>query len=125
IHLNSEDAWVFFREVVPTAVVSNLLSRFRVNGAVAVADSNVRVVQHVSGAVVIPHPADYRPLEVFAGRHLTGASAKLGPHTAYGTAALGSFAGNIRSFRLKRGYTATFARNENGTGFSRNYVAQD
>src|SRR5690606_573280 len=40
-------------------------------------------------------------------------------------ASLGPFAANIRSFTLKRGYTATFASNENGTGTSRNFVAQD
>ena len=33
--------------------------------------------------------------------------------------------GGIRSFRLKRGYMATIAQHENGTGISRNYVAQD
>ncbi len=125
IHLDSEDSWVFFHQVAPSAVVSNLLSRFRVNGAVAAVDSNVRVVQHVAGAVVIPHPAGYRPLQVFTGTHLAGNSMELGTYTAYGNAALGPFADKIRSFILKRGYTATFAQNENGTGISRNFVAQD
>jgi hypothetical protein len=125
IHLNSEDSWIFFHAVTPSSVVSNLLPRIRVNGAVAAVDANIRVVQHVAGAVVIPHPADYRPLEVFTGRHLGGASARLQTYTAYGNATLGAFAANIRSFRLKRGYTATFAANENGTGASRNFVAQD
>lgn len=125
IHLDSEDAWIFFHNVTPSSVVANLLSRIRVNGAVATADSNVRVVQHVNGAVVIPHPAGFQPLTVHTGRHLTGDSAKLSAYTAYNNAALGVFADNIRSFRLKRGYTATFAANENGTGSSRNFVAQD
>ena len=31
----------------------------------------------------------------------------------------------ISSFKLKRGYMATLAQNENGTGLSRTYVAQD
>lgn len=125
IHLNSEDSWVFFHNVVPSAVVSNLLSRVRVNGAVAALDTNVRVVQHVAGAVVIPYAAAYQPLEVFTGAHLTGSSRKLAPYTAYGDGSLGVFSNNIRSFVLKRGYTATFAQNDNGTGVSRNFVAQD
>ena len=125
IHLNSEDSWVFFHNVTPSAVVTTLLPRIRVNGAAAAVDSNVRVVQHVAGAVVIPHPASFQPLQVFTGAHLSGASMKCSPHTAYGNAALGSFGDNIRSFILKRGYTATLAQNENGTGVSRNYVAQD
>ncbi|QJE97925.1 LamG-like jellyroll fold domain-containing protein [Luteolibacter luteus] len=125
IHLNSEDSWVFFHNVTPSAVISSLLSRIRVNGAVAVADSNVRVVQHVAGAVVIPYTAAYQPLRVFTGAHLTGSSRGLGPYTAYGDGSLGVFSNNVRSFVLKRGYTATFAQNENGTGISRNFVAQD
>ncbi len=125
IHLNSEDSWIFFHNVTPSAVVSNLLSRIRVNGAAAVSGANVRVVQHVNGSVIVPHPSNYQPLTVFSGPHLTGTSTKLSQYTAYGNAALGTFAGNISSFTLKRGYTATFAQNENGTGFSRNYVAQD
>ncbi|MEK7951422.1 LamG-like jellyroll fold domain-containing protein [Luteolibacter sp. Y139] len=125
IHLNSEDSWVFFQNVSPTTVVSTLLSRLRVNGATAVADTNVRVVQYVNGAVVVAQGAAFKPLEVFTGTQMTGASAKLSTYTEYNNQALGVFADNVRSFVLKRGYTATFAENENGTGASRNFVAQD
>lgn len=38
---------------------------------------------------------------------------------------LGDFNNNIRSFRLKRGYRATFANNDNGTGYSRVFTATD
>ena len=109
LHLNSENSWVFFHNVTPATVNSTLLSRVRVNGAVAVTDSNVRVVQHVAGTVVIPQPASFQPLEVFTGTHLTGPSKKLSPYAAYNGATLGMFGDNIRSFVLKRGFTATFA----------------
>src|SRR5688572_13409860 len=46
IHLNSPDAWFFLPSIVPSQVVSTLLARIRVSGAVAVVDSNVRVVQY-------------------------------------------------------------------------------
>ncbi|MCW1925801.1 glycosyl hydrolase [Luteolibacter arcticus] len=125
IHLNSEDSWVFFPNIAPATVVSNLVSRVRVNGATAVADTNVRVVQYVNGAVVIPQPPGFRPLEVFTGTQMTGTAAKLATYTGYNNAGLGIFADKIRSFILKRGYTATFAANEDGTVSSRNFVAQD
>jgi hypothetical protein len=124
IHLNSENSWLFLHQIQPSVVASTFLSRLRVNGAVAVLDTNVRVVEHLGGAVVIPQPASFQPLQVFTGTHLTGASKKLTPYTAYNDTTLGLFSDNIRSFVLKRGYTATFAQNENGTG-SINYVAQD
>ena len=125
IHLNSTDSWVFLTGVSPSSTVATLISRFRVNGATAVVDTNVRVVQYVNGSVVIPQPPTYQPLRVFTGRHLGGTSRNLGLYSDNFNVGLGSFADNIRSFVLKRGYTATFAANENGTGASANYVAQD
>lgn len=125
INLSSADAWVVMANVVPSQVVSTFLSRIQVNGAAAVVDSNVRVVQHGMGAVVIPQGPAFAPMEVFDGKYFTGASRSLRCYVAYNDALLGSFKTAISSFRLKRGYTATVAQNENGTGISRNYVAQD
>ena len=125
IHLNSENSFLFLHRIVPSAVASTYLARVRISGAAAVLDSNVRVVEHVAGTVVIPQPSSFQPLQVFTGTHLTGASKKLGPYTAYNGATLGAFGDRIRSFILKRGYTATFAHNQHGSGTSVNYVAQD
>jgi hypothetical protein len=125
IHLNSPDAWLLMTGIAPSQVAATFLSRVRVNGANAVLDSNVRVVQHAQGAVVIPQAPDFSPLEVFDGRHFTGPSKKLDSYVAYNSALLGSMSSNVASFKLKRGYMVTFAQEENGTGISRNYVAQD
>ncbi len=46
-------------------------------------------------------------------------------YVKYDDASLGTMKGAIRSFLLKRGYMATVAQEENGTGLSVNYVAQD
>ncbi len=125
IHLNSPDAWLLMTELAPSQVASTFLSRVRVNGANAVLDSNVRVAQYAQGAVVIPQAPNFSPLEVFDGRFFTGSSRRLNSYVEYESASLGTMATAIGSFKLKRGYTATFAQQENGTGISRNYVAQD
>jgi hypothetical protein len=126
INLNSADAWLFLPGVKPTVVVSTYLSQVRVSGVLAVADSNVRVVQHGAiGTVVIPHASTFQPLQVFSGPNFTGTAASLGQHTYYKGTGLGAMNANISSFKLKRGYMATLAQNESGTGLSRNYVAQD
>jgi hypothetical protein len=125
IDLNSPDAWLLLSGISPSQVASTFLGRVRVNGATAVRDGNVRVVQYARGTVVIPQRPDFSPLEVFDGRYFTGRSARLKSFIAYDDARLGSMASAIGSFRLKRGYTATFAAEKDGTGFSRNYVAQD
>jgi len=125
IHLNSPDAWLRLDAISPSTANSTFLGRVRVNGANAVLNSNVRVVQYAQGAVIIPQAQDFAPLEVFEGRHFTGRSRKLDQFVKYDVAQLGLFATNIASFKLKRGYQVTFATSENGVSSSRNYVAQD
>lgn len=124
-HLDSPDAWVFFRGIRPSIVAGQYLAQIQVKGAVAVLDQNVRVVQYAAGAVIIPHSPRFEPLEVFSGRHLTGHSTKLDLYTYNNATTLGSVPEGIRSFRLRRGYMATVAQNEDGSGISQNYVAQD
>jgi hypothetical protein len=125
IHLNSQDAWFFLHSIKPSVVKSTYLSQVRVNGAAAVDNSNVRVVQYVSGTVIIPHSPTYRPLEVCSGFHYTGSSLLPEQYTLYQGTALGQLNKQISSFRLKRGYMVTMAQNENGLGLSRVYIAQD
>lgn len=125
IHLNSPDAWLFLTNIAPSRVVSTFLSRVRVNGAAAVLDSNVRVVQYEMGAVVIPHGPDFSPMEVFDGRSFTGPSKQLRLYTYYNDTNLGALKTAISSFKLKRGYMATVAEQANGAGASKVYIAQD
>ncbi|MEJ5259474.1 MAG: glycosyl hydrolase [Anaerohalosphaeraceae bacterium] len=126
VHLNSADAWLFFRSLKPSAVnTSTYLNQIRVNGAAAVLNTNIRIVQYEAGTVVIPHSSSYQALQVFSNVNFTGSSVNLGNYTYYRSTQLGAMNNNIRSFRLKRGYMATFAANDNGTGPSRVYVAKD
>lgn len=125
IHLNSPDAWLFLREIRPFTVNGSFLGKIRVNGANASTSTNVRVVQHGMGTVVIPQGPAFTPLSIHSERRFGGNTMSLPLHTYHNNSNLGSLAGNVRSFRLKRGYMATMARNENGTGPSRVFIAQD
>jgi hypothetical protein len=126
INLNSSDSWFFLEQIQPATVSSTYLGQIYVNGAAAVLNSNVRVVQYVSGAVVIPHTPSYTPLQIYGGYFFGGTSQSLGLYTYYkGAASLSTLNNAVSSFKLKRGYTATFAQNEDGTGLSKTYVAQD
>ena len=112
IHLNSPEAWLFLTDIPPLTVnTSAYLSQIRVNGSAAVLNTNVRVVQYVQGTVVIPHSTSYQPLQAFSGVHFTGSSMNFSLYTYYRTAQLGTFNDAISSFKLKRGYMATFANN--------------
>ena len=125
INLNSEDSYCFLMEIAPSAANSSYIDQFKVNGVNAELDTNVRIVQYGQGCIIIPQSSTYKPVQVFTGDTFTGDSQYLSQYTEYGTSQLGTFANNISSFILKRGYMVTFAQNEDGTGHSKNYVAAD
>jgi len=125
INLNSSNAWFFLPNFRPSVVSASYLSQVKVNGATAAAGSNCRVDQYLSGAVIIPQAPSFTPLQVFSGPNFLGISTNFGIYTYCTNAALGPLWWNISSFILKRGYSATFAQNADGTGASKVYVAQD
>ncbi len=125
INLNSVDSFFFLEGIKPSVANSTYLSQIKVGGANAVLNTNVRVVEYAAGAVVIPQSSTFQPLQVFTEDNFQGSSAYLNQYTQYDTTSLGAMANEISSFILKRGYTATFAQTIYGTGYSKNYVAQD
>lgn len=125
VNLNSPDAWLVMSSFSPSQTVSTFLPRVRINGSAAALGQNVRVVQYGNGAVVIPHASTFTPMEIFSERGFGGASKALKTYTYYNNSNLGSLRSAVRSFRLKRGYMATIAQQENGMGASKVYIAQD
>jgi hypothetical protein len=123
-NFDSPDAWLFIDGIAPSKVISTYLNRILVYYEKAVVDGNVRVVPYGNGTVIIPHGPAYAAMSVFSERSLSGQSQELKCHVAYGDSKHVLLA-SIRSFRLKHGYMATIATNADGTGISRNYVAQD
>jgi autotransporter-associated beta strand protein len=124
INLNSSNAWLVIPNIRPS-VSAGYLSQVFVNGAAAVAGGNCRVDEYVMGTIIIPQSPSFAPLQIFSGPNFTGASTNLGLYNYYATTALGALNGNIHSFKLKRGYMATFAQNADGTGASKVFIAQD
>jgi hypothetical protein len=125
INLNSSDAWFLLTSLRPAVVSATYLGQVHVNGAAAVSGVNVRIVPYAMGTVIVPHAPTFTPLQIFTGPNFLGASAPLGLYNYYTNTTLGAMFRNIGSFRLKRGYMATFAQNANGTGASKVFVAQD
>ncbi len=136
IDLNSEGAWLYFDNVKPSVVLSTYLSQIKVNGVAAENESNIRIRNYKIGTLIIPHSPTYQPLEVFDGTGFSGSSIKMSTFTFYRSevidddasisfpvVTLDAFSDNISSFKLKRGYMATFAQSSDGTGYSRVFVA--
>lgn len=123
LDLLSDDAWLFFPSIKPSVFDSLHLGKIKVKGAAAVPDQNVRLEPYLRGCVLIAHPSTYQPLEIFSQTDFAGTAMKLGLYTYHRAAQLGSLDNATRSFKLKRGYMATVAQNEDGTGRSRVWVA--
>ncbi len=125
INLNSPDSFFALLNIRPSIAVASYLSQVRVNGAAAMPDTNCRVVEYGLGSIVLPQAPSFQPLQAFSEPHFTGTSATYSQNVYYKGASLGALNATISSFKLKRGYVATFAQNESGSGISKCYVAQD
>ena len=125
VNITHADGVVIFDAVKPSTIMSSYLSKIKINGVAAVNDENCRIGLYRNGTIVYPHVnSKYNPLTVYTQKNFAGEMQNnYLPFTFH--RALGDFADNIRSFKLKRGYMVTMACNTDGTGYSRVFIAQD
>lgn len=121
VALNHTDAWLVFKEIKPSEVVENYLGQVKVNGAPFREGINGRIAIYAHGTVLIPHSPSFSPLTVFTAANFEGQQRSFELHTHHRQ--LDEFNNAIRSFKLKRGYQATFASNADGSGYSRVFIA--
>ena len=124
INFTNDSAWLILDDVLPSVAIASHLSYIFVNGQPAVNSVNVRVTNYLQGCVILPHSPTYEALSVFKDEAFTGDEMKCIPLKYYKITDLGSFDNTVSSFKLKKGYMATFAQNENGTGYSKVYIAE-
>ncbi len=120
INIKSDDSWVIFDNVRPSDVIGNYLQYIKINGENAVNGTNCRVAIYLQGTVVYPYsPSDIAMYgysgEMYSGDEYTfkaGANKDMGDAT-----------NELNSFILKRGYMVCLSTNNDGSGYSRVYVA--
>lgn len=124
VNITHPDGWLFFDSLKPSEVIAKCANNILINGEAFSNNINARVVIYGNGAVVMPHGNTYYPLTVYTEKDFGGESRnQFIPGTYY--TSLGAFDNSIRSFKLKRGYMATFANNSDGSGYSRVFIASD
>lgn len=121
VSLNYEDAWLFFDNIKPSEVLAKYSSGIRINGEPLNAGANGRIAIYAQGSVIMPFGYYFKPLTVYTEEGCTGSSMELPIHIYHNN--LGEFDDVIQSFRLKRGYMATFANSQDGSGYSRVFIA--
>ncbi|MDB5143657.1 MAG: hypothetical protein JWQ66_2370 [Mucilaginibacter sp.] len=135
VDLTSEEAWLFFDNMIPSTVLEKYSRSILINGKPfqAGVGGNGRIAIYKQGAVIIAQPDGYQPLEAFTERNFGGTGVKYALYSYYTNKLTADMpAGlilplvqdnSIRSFKLKRGYMATFANEPDGMGYSRVFVA--
>lgn len=135
VDIVSEDAGLFFDNVSPQDVIDKYSSAVTVKGAAMVPDENCRISIYKQGTLVMAHPVGYMPLEAFEEADFTGKTSKYETGFFYTNAPANEVSADlcrgleqdndIRSFKLKRGYMATFATEPDGLGYSRVFIANE
>ena len=120
LDLAHEDAWVIFDNLRPSDVIGNYLSSLKINGEAAKNGTNCRVAIYLQGAVVYPYTPNDIALYGYSGEMFTGDEYQL---KAGANSDMGEATNELNSFILKRGYMVCFSTNNDGSGYSRVYVA--
>jgi hypothetical protein len=137
IDIVSGEAWLFFDNMKPSEVMDRYSASIKINGVGMnpYETANCRIVVYKQGAVVIPHPAGYQPLETFSGANFVGDTQKHTVDQYYTNSPVSDIPegrveglehdNSIRSFKLKRGYMVTLANETDGMGYSRVFIADE
>lgn len=127
INFTSGIGWVRTTSYDASTISTNNLGQLKVNGNAAVYQTNLRLDHYyLTGCVIRANLASASPLTVYDGINKLGNSAGITVNTIHiGNAIAGSMNNKIKSFVLKKGFMATVAINEDGTGKSKNYIASE
>ena len=122
----TDHAVVIFDNVKPSKLLS-YLGFVRINGEVAVNNTNCQVKIYSQGSIILPYSADIKPLTVYSEKNFGGTAVNdFGLENSGGfmnTLTEAKLNNKIRSFKLKRGYMVTFATKSGGYGYNRCFVA--
>ena len=123
INLLDAASWVYFMKDNPDELLENP-EKFWVDDQPGTINQNLRINQYYqAGSLVRKKDVQYKPLTI---RGSGGNSAALEEVVVYkGGGIPGGLNNGVSSFTLKRGYMATFAIQENGTGKSKVYIASE
>lgn len=128
INITGEDAWIYFHSLSPQQVIDRYTKQISIDGVTSIPASNCRITEYYDGAVLIPHRSSIKALYLYSGANLTGVS-KYFRVSYSNSSVMGNIGANgtnkAASFILKKGYMATITQNQNGTGATKVYIAED
>lgn len=126
IDLQDAHSWVKLPGVGPVATNSDLLAQMTSHGEPLTLKEDVDIDQYYyEGSLIRLRDDSFQPLTLYKEEGLSGDSFGVGSFEIYSDEQLGEFNNQASSFRLERGYVATMAIFQNGTGKSAVYIASE
>jgi len=125
INFVGQGAFLFFHSLTPQQVIDKYAAQITLDGVAAIVSSNMRVAEYYGGTVVIPQQASFKAMYLYSGANLTGVSKYFRVSYSTGTNIGANNTNKAASMLLKKGYMATIAQNQDGTGPSKVYIAED
>ncbi|WP_242085566.1 glycosyl hydrolase [Aestuariivivens sediminis] len=127
IDFTSDMGWIRTLNKNPQSILNDHIGQITVNGAAANYQTNLRLDNYYAiGTVIRGNNLSSDALTIFDDAYLTGQSANLSIGDVHNGVSLPNHMENkMESFLLKKGFMATFAVTEDGTGKSKNYIASE
>jgi len=122
-NFNSSNSSLALKNNSPINSYENI-EYFYVSGNPSFFNDNIKIDNYYSGALIRPLDSSFTPMKLFSEENLAGNSINIGQYEIFtGENIPENFNNSINSFTLERGYMATLATNDDGTGKSKVFIA--
>ena len=127
VHINSNESWIRFYNLDPSSAFYYYHDNIFYNDQQLSYPEDIRFDNYYNeGSIVRINSDEFSNLTVFSENSLSGESANIGNNTVFeGESIPNNLNNDISSFKLNKGYMATFAENEDGTGKSKVFIASE
>jgi hypothetical protein len=126
-HINSNESWIRFYNLDPSSAFYYYHDNIFYDDQQLSYPENIRFDNYYNdGSVVRINSEEFSNLAVFSENNFEGQSANIINNTVFkGGSIPNNLNDDVSSFKLKKGYMATFAENEDGTGKSKVFIASE
>ena len=127
VHFNSNESWIRFYNLDPSSAFYYYHDNIFYEDQQLSYPENIRFDNYYNdGSIVRINSDEFSNLRVFSENSLSGESANISNNTVFqGESIPNNLNNNVSSFKLNKGYMATFAENEDGTGKSKVFIASE
>ena len=127
VNFNSNESWIRFYNLDPSSAFYYYHDNIFYNDQQLSYPEDIRFDNYYNeGSIVRINSDEFSNLTVFSENSLSGESANISNNTVFeGESIPNNLNDDVSSFKLNKGYMATFAENEDGTGKSKVFIASE